>query len=120
MIRTKIDLIRKIGNRAVPQYFVLIGGGTTAEGASFGRLAAKVPARRIPQVVERLIGLYANEKQEGESANTFFARLDVKRVQKELLDLQTFTEADAVPLDFVDLAETGEFVPEVMEGECSA
>jgi hypothetical protein len=30
------------------------------------------------------------------------------------------TAEDAVPLDFVDLAETGEFAPEVMEGECSA
>jgi len=35
-------------------------------------------------------------------------------------DLQQLTPADAVPLDFVDLAETGEFTPEVMDGECSA
>jgi hypothetical protein len=25
-----------------------------------------------------------------------------------------------VPEDFVDLAETGEYTPEVMDGECSA
>ncbi|MBM3772590.1 MAG: nitrite/sulfite reductase [Acidimicrobiia bacterium] len=112
--------VRKVGTRAVPQYFVLIGGGTTADGASFGRLAAKIPARRIPQAVERLINLYAIEKSANESAPTFFARVDLKRVQRELLDLQNFTEADAVPLDFVDLAETGEYTPEVMEGECSA
>lgn len=112
--------VRKLGTRAVPQYFVLVGGGTTADGASFGRLAAKIPARRIPQAVERLINLYATEKATDESAPTFFARVDLKRIQRELLDLQTFTEADAVPLDFVDLAETGEYTPEVMEGECSA
>lgn len=112
--------VRKVGARALPQYFVLVGGGTTADGASFGRLAAKIPARRIPQALERLINLYATEKADGESAPSFFARVDLKRVQRELLDLQTFTDADAVPLDFVDLAETGEFTPEVMEGECSA
>jgi hypothetical protein len=46
--------------------------------------------------------------------------MDIVRVGGELLDLQHFTEADAVPLDFIDLAETSEFAPEVMDGECSA
>ena len=41
-------------------------------------------------------------------------------VSEELRDLQQLSAEDAVPLDFVDLAETGEFAPEVMEGECSA
>ena len=40
--------------------------------------------------------------------------------QASLDELQRFTAEDATPLDFVDLAETGEFTPEVMEGECSA
>ena len=38
----------------------------------------------------------------------------------ELADLQQLAEADAKPEDFIDLAETGEFTPEVMDGECSA
>ena len=38
----------------------------------------------------------------------------------EIAHLQHLTEADAAPLDFVDLAETAEFAPEVMDGECSA
>jgi hypothetical protein len=41
-------------------------------------------------------------------------------VTGELDDLQRFTEADAVPLDYVDLSETAEFAPEIMDGECSA
>ena len=112
--------VRRVGAKAVPQYFVMVGGGTTADGASFARLAAKVPARRLPEVVERLIAMYARERRDGESATDFFARIDVTEVALELRDLQKLTEADAVPLDFVDLAETGEFAPEVMEGECSA
>jgi sulfite reductase (NADPH) hemoprotein beta-component len=112
--------VRRVGSRAVPQYFVMVGGGTTSAGASFGRLAAKVPARRIPDVVERLLGLYTKEKHEGESAPSFFARVEVSRVSRELLDLTKMTAADADPLDYVDLAEEGEFAPEVMDGECSA
>src|SRR4029077_7409758 len=54
--------VRRLGGRAVPQYFVMVGGGSHDRGASFGRLAAKIPARRIPEAVERLIALYARER----------------------------------------------------------
>src|SRR5207342_965524 len=63
--------VRRIGAKAVPQYFVMVGGGATADGATFARLASKVPARRIPEVVERLIALYTREKTDGESAPDF-------------------------------------------------
>jgi sulfite reductase (NADPH) hemoprotein beta-component len=112
--------VRRVGGKAVPQYFVMVGGGATASGASFARLAAKVPARRMPEVVERLIGLYAREHAAGEDATDFFARVDVALVAETLEDLQHLTEADIVPIDYVDLGETGEFAPEVMDGECSA
>jgi sulfite reductase (NADPH) hemoprotein beta-component len=112
--------VRRIGSKAVPQYFVMVGGGTTEYGASFARTAAKIPARRLPAAIERLIAFYQRERQDGESAPAFFQRVDLARVTSELDDLQKLTAADAVPLDFVDLAETAEFAPEVMDGECSA
>jgi sulfite reductase (NADPH) hemoprotein beta-component len=112
--------VRRLGSRAVPQYFVMVGGGTTAEGASFARTAAKVPARRIPETLDRLIAFYQRERKGDESAPAFFQRVSLEAVTRELLDLQRLTEADAAPEDFVDLAEIGEFTPEVMEGECSA
>jgi len=112
--------VRRVGSKAVPQYFVLVGGDATSEGATFGRLASKVPARRIPEVVERMIALYQREKQDGESASDFFRRVEVLKVATVLQDLQRLTEKDAAPLDYVDLGETGEFAPEVMDGECSA
>jgi sulfite reductase (NADPH) hemoprotein beta-component len=112
--------VRRVGSRAVPQYFVMVGGGATDRGASFARLAAKIPARRIPVAVERLVTLYASEKRADESAPAFFARVDLARVKQVLADLEVLTEAAAVPSDFVDLGEAGEFNPEVLEGECSA
>ena len=112
--------VRRVGGKAVPQYFVTVGGSVTADGATFGRLVSKIPARRIPEVLERLIGLYEREKQDGENASEFFRRVDALKVTVLLQDLQRLTEQDATPEDFVDLAETAEFAPEVMDGECSA
>jgi sulfite reductase beta subunit-like hemoprotein len=112
--------VRRIGGKAVPQYFVMVGGGTTTGGASFARTAAKIPARRIPEAVERLINYYSSEKKDGESAPAFFQRIDVPHVKALLNDLEQLTAENATAEDFIDLAETGEFTPEVMEGECSA
>jgi sulfite reductase beta subunit-like hemoprotein len=112
--------VRRIGGRAVPQYFVMVGGNVAESGASFGRLAAKVPARRIPDVVERLIEMYDREKRVDEPAADFFIRVDLARVKSVLLPLEQLSAADAVPEDFVDLAEAGEFAPVVLDGECSA
>ena len=112
--------VRRLGSRAVPQYFVMVGGGTHDRGASFARLAAKIPARRIPEAVERLIALYTRERRPGESATAFYGRIDLDVVRVALADLERLRLGDAVPLDFVDLGEASEFAPEVMEGECSA
>jgi sulfite reductase (NADPH) hemoprotein beta-component len=112
--------VRRVGSRAVPQYFVMVGGGTTEYGATFAKTVAKIPARRIADTLERLIAFYQRERSGNESAPVFFQRIDAALVTRELEDLQRMTEADTVPLDFIDLAETGEYTPEVMEGECSA
>jgi len=79
-----------------------------------------VPARRIPEVVERLINYYDTQKQAGESAPAFFQRIDIPHVKALLNDLEQITPETATTDDFIDLAETGEFTPEVMEGECAS
>src|SRR5262245_12613374 len=112
--------VRRIGSRAGPQYFVMVGGGTVANGASFARTAAKVPARRLPEVVERLIALYTRTRHAGETAPEFFARIDVSQVKETLADLERLTEPEATAADFIDLGELSEFNPLVMDGECSA
>jgi sulfite reductase (NADPH) hemoprotein beta-component len=109
--------VRRIGDAPVPQYFVLLGGGVDDGGARFGRLAAKVPARRVPAAVERLIALYLEQRETGEPAPAFFARVDLARVKPLLADLETL---DAAPDDFVDLGDSAAFKVETLEGECSA
>jgi sulfite reductase beta subunit-like hemoprotein len=112
--------VRRIGSRALPQYFVMVGGGSTASGVSFAKLAAKIPARRAPEAVRRLVGLYERDRLHDESASAFFARVEVASVKSVLADLESVTERDALPSDFVDIGDEQEFRPEILDGECSA
>ncbi|HEY7289324.1 MAG TPA: nitrite/sulfite reductase [Vicinamibacterales bacterium] len=112
--------VRRLAAKAVPQYFVTVGGGAVDDGAAFGRLVAKIPARRITEAVDRLIALYAKHKHAGESATAFFNRVDLGVVKPVLSDLEALDAAHATADDFVDLGETREFVPEVMDGECAS
>jgi sulfite reductase (NADPH) hemoprotein beta-component len=112
--------MRKVGGKAVPQYFIYVGGDAGGDFARFGRLAAKVPARRVPRAVERLLELYVEERREGESATAFFGRVEVARVKLALGDLERLDEASATLDDFVDLGETVPFVADAKEGECAA
>jgi sulfite reductase beta subunit-like hemoprotein len=112
--------VRRVGSQPVPQYFVMVGGGVTERGASFARLAAKIPARRIAEAVERLIALYARGRGPGEEATAFFARVDLGVVKEALAGLDQLTGSDAHPADFVDLGEVSAFNPTVLDGECSA
>ena len=112
--------VRRLGSKVVPQYFVMVGGGVDDQGARFGRLAAKIPARRIPQAIERLVALYDLERETGESATAFFGRVELPRVKKVLSDLEEMSEESAAGDDYIDLGEEAEFHPETQAGECAA
>ncbi len=112
--------VRRLGTKVVPQYFVMVGGGVDDDGARFGRLAAKIPARRIPQVVERLVALYESDGKNDESATEFFARVDLPRVKRSLADLEELSVESAASEDFIDLGEETEFNPETQAGECAS
>ncbi len=110
---------RKLGGRAIPQYFVVVGGGVGEGGAAFAKLAGKVPARRAPEAVRRLVALYLAAKTEGETAHAFFAR-SLERARQEIAPLVELGVEDARPEDFVEPGGTEPFRPQTLEGECAA
>src|SRR4029078_4935450 len=112
--------IRNIGDRVVPQYFLMLGGGGGQDGASFGRLTAKIPARRVPEAVDRLLRLYQEERTNGETAPAFVQRVDTARARAALADLEQMPPGDALPAGYIDPGEDHAFNPEGMDGECSA
>jgi sulfite reductase beta subunit-like hemoprotein len=110
--------VRKIAGRPVPQYHLFVGG--KFDGRSFGRLAAKVPARRAPLALTRLVELYDSEKQLNESPEDYFARVPLPRVQSLLADLTELSESEATSDDFIDLGEHQSFEVVLQDGECAA
>jgi sulfite reductase beta subunit-like hemoprotein len=111
---------RNVDGKTLPQYFVMVGGAVDHEGAAFARLAAKIPVRRLTLALERLLGLYAAERSEGESATAFFRRIELSRVKTLLADLEKLAPGEASPGDFIDVGEEADFRVQTKEGECAA
>ncbi|MEW5850690.1 MAG: nitrite/sulfite reductase [Myxococcota bacterium] len=112
--------VRKVDGKAVPQYLVFVGGGFSSTEATFARLVTKIPARRAPRVLERLVDLYEREKKPGESPDAYFSRVEVAKVKSVIGELAEMDSSTATADDFIDLGETRAFVVETSEGECAA
>ena len=113
--------VRKLAGKAVPQYFVMVGGGCGDDGlAHFGKVVSKVPVHRVTQAVDRLLGLYRDHRQGNEELGAFFRRVPPSLATDALKELSLMLPNEVSDQDFVDLGETKAFNPEVMDGECSA
>ena len=112
--------VRRLGGKAVPQYFLMLGGQVGDERADFGRVVAKIPVRRLTDAVERLVVHYRDTHVGDERAATFFQKMTIEDVKVVLGDLEGLTITTATAEDYVDLDQATEFNPEVMDGECSA
>ena len=113
--------MRKVAGRAVPQYFVLVGGGCSDEGvAHFGKVVSKVPVHRLTDAVDRLLALYSDNRDGDEELGAFFRRVPPSLATDALKDLAQLLPTDIGEQDLIDLGENQAFNPEVMDGECSA
>jgi len=97
--------VRQLDGRALPQYFISVGGGLQAGEAHFARPVAKVPARRVPEAVERLLAHSLRRRAPGEDVRAFLRREEPARLKALLADLEALESADASPADFVDLGQ---------------
>src|SRR5205823_2209772 len=84
----------KVGERAIPAYIAHLGGNYEGGEIVYGhRLKARLPAKRVPDAVERWVRLYEEERGEGEDFNAFVERVGTDRFEEEVKDL-------AMPVEF--------------------
>jgi sulfite reductase (NADPH) hemoprotein beta-component len=114
--------VRKVAGQAIPQYFVLVGGGCSDEGtAHFGKVVAKIPVHRLTDAVDRLLALYRDQRESAsEDLGAFFRRMPPATATDALKDLAQLLPNEVTEADLIDLGENQTFNPEVMDGECSA
>ncbi|MBI4597101.1 MAG: nitrite/sulfite reductase [Candidatus Omnitrophica bacterium] len=109
----------KVGERHVPCYQLLVGGGTAEESTQFGRRLLRVPAQRVPEAVKRIVMFYGEQKQPDEPFASFIARIGLDPLKFLLQDLAELNGAAQTPELFVDLGETEPFAPAAGKGECA-
>lgn len=109
--------MRKLKGRAAPLYLLYLGGGINADGADFGKLVAKVPARRVGDALERLLDFYIAA---GGKNHKFWIDVPVDHVRSLISDLTEIDDSTATEEDFIDHGEAGAFEVLTTDGECSA
>jgi sulfite reductase beta subunit-like hemoprotein len=111
----------KVGDKQIPAYIPHLGGNYEGGEVVYGhRLKARLPAKRVPEAVERWLRLYEAERSDGEEFNAFVDRVTPARFEEEVADLTMPVEFSLSTLDqFVDWNRSEPYKVERGEGECA-
>ncbi|MGA8744654.1 MAG: nitrite/sulfite reductase [Solirubrobacterales bacterium] len=111
----------KVGDRQMPAYIPHIGGNYEGGEVIFGsRLKSRLPARRVPEAVERWIRLYESERADGEEFNDFAGRVGGERFEGAVKDLTLPAEFSLETMQqFIDWNRSSPYRVERGEGECA-
>jgi sulfite reductase beta subunit-like hemoprotein len=111
----------KVGGRQMPAYIPHIGGNYEGGEVIFGtRLKSRLPAKRVPEAVERWIRLYEGERSEGEEFNAFAERAGAERFESEVKDLTMPADFSLETMQqFIDWQRATPYKVERGEGECA-
>jgi sulfite reductase beta subunit-like hemoprotein len=110
----------KVNGRAMPAYIPHVGGQSHA-GATFGkRLKSRLPAKRVPDAVERWLRFYEEQRNEGEIFTEFVERIGTEEFEKQVADLAMPADFNLENmLQFVDWNRSEPYKVERGEGECA-
>ena len=110
------------GERQVPAYHVFVGGNhRVGSELRMGRLLkVRIPAKRTPDVVERFVKLYEQQRNEGEDFNDWVDRVGSEPLEEAVRDLTLTPEFSITNMEeFIDWEREGLYVLERGEGECA-
>ncbi len=111
----------KVGQHTVPAYIPHVGGSYEGGEVSYGqRLKARLPAKRVPEAVERWVRFYEAERTEGEEFNAFAARVGTAEFEGLVKDLTMPIEFNLDNMNyFIDWSKNAPFEVIRGEGECA-
>jgi sulfite reductase beta subunit-like hemoprotein len=111
----------KVGEHTVPAYVAHVAGNYEGGDVVYGtRLKVRLPAKRVPDAVERWIRMYEAEREEGELFNPFAERVGAARFEDEVRDLGLPIEFSLENMShFIDWQRKEPFEVIRGEGECA-
>ena len=112
----------KVGGRQIPAYIPHIGGRYEGGEVVFGtRLKSRLPAKRVPEAVERWVRMYEAERSgESEAFNDFAERIGAQRFEAEVKELTMPAEFSLETMQqFIDWNRSSPYKVERGEGECA-
>jgi sulfite reductase beta subunit-like hemoprotein len=111
----------KVGEHTIPAYIAHIGGAYEGGDVRYGqRLKARLPAKRVPDAVERWVRYYESERTEGEEFNAFADRVGAQEFEARVKDLAMPIEFNLQNMSyFIDWTKSGPFEVIRGEGECA-
>ncbi len=111
----------KVGDRQLPAYIPHIGGKYEGGEVIFGtRLKSRLPAKRVPEAVQRWIELYESDRAEGEEFNDFAERAGAESFEAAVKDLTMPPEFSLETMQqFIDWNRSSPYKVERGEGECA-
>jgi sulfite reductase beta subunit-like hemoprotein len=108
---------KHVGDDPVPHYMLMLGGGIDARGARMAQPVMKIPARRVPHALARLVAQYREERSGVELFAEWVERADRDAVKARLADL-TLSDAPSAA-EIVDWDQETTFTGKTGEGECA-
>jgi hypothetical protein len=105
----------------MPAYIPHIGGNFEGGEVIFGtRLKARLPAKRVPEAVERWINLYESDRDEGEEFNAFAERVGAEPFEATVKELTLPAEFSLETMQqFIDWNRSSPYEVVRGEGECA-
>ena len=111
----------KVGDRHLPAYVAHLGGQYEGGDVAMGRrLKVRLPAKRVPDAVERWVRFYEAERIDGEEFNAFVDRVGEKRFEDLVRDLGMPVEFGLETMQhFIDWSRKEPYQVIRGEGECA-
>jgi sulfite reductase beta subunit-like hemoprotein len=111
----------KVGEHTIPAYIPHVGGAYEDGDVRYGqRLKARLPAKRVPEAIERWVRYYQSERGEGEPFNAFVDRVGPKEFEALVKDLSMPVEFSLENMNyFIDWTKNVPFEVVRGEGECA-
>ena len=119
----------RIGGSMAPTYTMLLGG-SSGENGELGRTIMRVPAKRVIEVILKIIEIYKEERDKNESLDNWIRRIvngvglgkvtnfdDLKSALSEVAKLASIVED---PDAYHDYGNDSNFVAKTARGECAA